>query len=129
MNEPGEYYNLQWVWTFLLNLFSILIGCETCNLWLFLIFQFQCCGIDGPDDWKPVFQTPTELPKSCCGKIPEGKVECLNEEDNKDLYKAGCKKKVFDLINSQPIILGSLLVSLILIQVIFFFYLEIMCSS
>lgn len=44
----------------------------------------ECCGLTGPNDWKPIMHTD-ELPKSCCYAFPSDKY-CTKD----DSYQNGC---------------------------------------
>lgn len=49
-----------------------------------IYFQIECCGINGPQDWKQITHN-NELPSSCCSAIPVGGY-CTAI----DSYKVGC---------------------------------------
>lgn len=60
----------------------------------------ECCGINGPEDWKPVMHSDI-LPKACCRAIPVNG-SCTEV----DSYKDGCYSKLETSVqeNSQLIV-------------------------
>lgn len=76
--------------------------------------ELHCCGILGPDDYKPIFNNTAELPKSCCLNLAADKV-CT--KDDASCFKKGCKSALFTLLDSQSTILAGVAVAVGLIQV------------
>ncbi|CAB3385550.1 Hypothetical predicted protein [Cloeon dipterum] len=68
--------------------------------------DFECCGINGPEDWKHVFNNDT-LPNSCCKAIAEGS-SCHARNDDAPPYLSGC----LEVINSKldPVFISVLFV-------------------
>lgn len=80
----------------------------------FPMLQFTCCGINGPDDWQPIFQNST-LPSGCCtGPTPEGK--CIRT-DKDHVNEVGCKSKLLDFLDRKSLIFGAVGLAVALIQV------------
>lgn len=79
--------------------------------WDMVQSELKCCGISGPDDYKPIFNS-TELPKSCCLDLAKDKV-CTKDDASKD----GCKSALFTLLSSKSTLLAGVAVAVGLIQV------------
>lgn len=71
----------------------------------------KCCGINGPSDYIPILNG-TDLPKSCCLKLIEGK-NCTKA----DASKNGCKPALLDYLNDKSTLLAGVAVAVGLIQV------------
>lgn len=75
-----------------------------------LFFQFKCCGIDGPSNWKNHFGD--QLPSSCCQKpVATCRV------DDESVYKHGCKQSFLDSLLNNLYILAHVGFGAGLIQV------------
>lgn len=80
----------------------------------FPLLQFTCCGINGPDDWQPIFHNST-LPSGCCtGPTDEGK--CIRT-DKEHVNEVGCKSKLLDFLDRKSLIFGAVGLAVALIQV------------
>lgn len=97
----------------------------------FLLIQFQCCGIDSPDDWK----LTEGIPMSCC-TIDEGLKQIFHKVinlkilffslsgaigqfncTNQNAFKTGCLVMLSTYVKSHAVSLGAAGVTLALIQV------------
>lgn len=77
-----------------------------------VLFQFNCCGLDGPSDydgWK------TPFPETCCPKTDRA---CTKR--SADVYIEGCRTAVPNFFKDNAYILGGIAVGIGLIQVSFF---------
>lgn len=81
------------------------------SVWL-PIFQLKCCGVNSPDDYKPIFNNGT-LPQSCCLILPKDKT-CTKI----DASQKGCEPVLLDYLTHQSSILAGIAIAVGLIQVI-----------
>lgn len=75
-----------------------------------LNIQFECCGVNGPDDWKNVDNGLEELPHSCCKNTGS---TCKPE----DAITLGCKKALFDFMKPYYFILAAIVIFIFVVQV------------
>lgn len=82
--------------------------------WNLIQADIECCGIYGPEDWKPV--TANKLPTSCCYAIPLDGF-CTYDES----YKDGCFEKFESILqeNSKIIIWAAIGFALIQLFAVF----------
>lgn len=66
-----------------------------------MVFQFHCCGVNGPNDWseKP---KPDPIPKSCCIR------PLCDVQDETEVYSEGCYTKVMNFIETNMSIIGAI---------------------
>lgn len=86
--------------------------------WNLIQQEFYCCGINKPEDWKPIFKNET-VPRSCCpaGTIPPDlpkNTTCTQEF----AAKQGCKHRLYDFLDSYALILGGVGLGIALIQLL-----------
>lgn len=86
--------------------------------WSFLPLQFECCGLNGPDDWNKINITAT-FPKSCCGFSPEPQTDCTRAKSS--FYDVGCEVKFREMYNYlfKNVIVIAILAVFYIIQVWF----------
>lgn len=65
--------------------------------WKKIQSELKCCGVNGPDDWKTIFNNGT-VPDSCC----ENRQNCTRQISHKD----GCKSKLYALLDESALLLG-----------------------
>jgi CD63 antigen len=71
--------------------------------WKALQTKMECCGVDGPTDWKtnsnPIYQSGTLVPGSCCATTTD--LDTCSTH-NSSLYTKGC----YDALSKFYIIIG-----------------------
>lgn len=90
------------------------------DAWKLLQTELECCGINDPSDWKQVFHNDT-LPPSCCTMVPivgEQADRCTTDHS----HQAGCLKKLLTLLDSKTLILGGVVLTVALVQLLTIFY-------
>lgn len=74
--------------------------CKQINILMWnVLFQLECCGVDGPNDFSRTLGI--SIPGSCCGK---------NEKDTcnqMDAFKEGCAEALKDFFHKALNILGG----------------------
>lgn len=76
--------------------------------------RFACCGADNPKDWKNnTNYTDGSLPKSCCEK--DHGVRCSMSGPH---FVSGCVEIITGELRNSVSYLGSLVVTLIVVQII-----------
>lgn len=68
--------------------------------WKKIQSELKCCGINGPDDWKIIYVNGT-VPQSCCKDH-----QSCTRENSLNLYKDGCKTKLYALLDESALLLG-----------------------
>lgn len=87
---------------------------EATRLWDYLQQQ-GCCGVDSPQDWnayRPKMIQAQFYPRSCCSKSTDKSSNLC--EDNGNLYRLGCRMKVYT--QEQKIL--WFFISIVIIQII-----------
>ncbi|XP_055296824.1 leukocyte surface antigen CD53-like [Sitodiplosis mosellana] len=79
--------------------------------WHLLQYEFNCCGINSPDDWKAVNDT-IYLPPSCCHLNIDDQTTCLKDQAS----KLGCKKALIDFLHDHIVYLVGIGAGIIVFQ-------------
>lgn len=72
----------------------------------FRVFQFHCCGIDGPNDW--IVRNVAALPHSCCRNDGGQGTTCTTTE----AWQVGCLHKSIDLVKGKSELLFKIVVGI-----------------
>lgn len=94
---------------------------EITKIWDEIQTDFQCCGVDGPVDWKVVVKN-NSLPMSCCkpGIGIIGNKDCVwsdKPEENVNVYTTGCVIEFGNYVRAHAVSLGAAGIILAFIQV------------
>lgn len=81
--------------------------------WKLIQTELECCGTNGPEDWKQIFHNNT-LPTACCVALPVGQDNC----DLEHSYTKGCMPKLLHLFESNALIIAGVGVGIALVQLI-----------
>ncbi|XP_054001655.1 CD63 antigen-like isoform X1 [Hylaeus anthracinus] len=68
--------------------------------------SFQCCGVDGPNDYRKLGNYSGNPPYSCCGKS-EGEMCSISES-----YKNGCGEQLTNALRTAGTVLGSVAIGI-----------------
>lgn len=71
------------------------------------------CGIQGPADWKKIFNNKT-LPYTCCHLIPDGMKTCTAQYASQD----GCLPKLLNFLDSKSLLLGAVGIGIAFVQLL-----------
>lgn len=82
--------------------------------WNILQHDFECCGVNGPEDWKNVFKNTT-LPDVCC---PDKDVKESCTMGTTQHYTEGCLKKFENTIQNKALLAGGIALAVCFIQII-----------
>ena len=75
--------------------------------------QFECCGFDGYEDWKPILNDTNKIaPKSCCEK--EG--YCIMSITSSKVYKKGCGKMFEEWLEEHVTLAGGFIIGIAVLQ-------------
>jgi len=66
--------------------------------WKKIQTELKCCGVNGPEDWKPLYRNDT-VPASCC---EPGRETCTRLSARPE----GCKEKLYGLLDESALLLG-----------------------
>lgn len=79
--------------------------------------EFECCGVDGYEDY--LNQNTTELPKSCC-RTPKCNttVEAMRSLNNTEIYTQGCLKGFEKFLREHLLIVGGVGIGIAFVQLI-----------
>lgn len=88
------------------------------------MFQLECCGIDGPNDWAPKLR-----PLTCCHKpetrdnaAPPESYHCIDANPGDEiLYSDGCLDRLKTKANANAKILIGVGIGVAFVEVIIFF--------
>ncbi|EAT45481.1 AAEL003236-PA [Aedes aegypti] len=73
----------------------------------------KCCGVNGPEDWQPIFKNDT-VPKSCCHELPIGVNRCTRKYADPE----GCFPKLSAFLGSKSLLMAGIGVGLAAIQLV-----------
>lgn len=99
------------------------VNCSCCHHFIHWAYrlQYQCCGVNQPSDWKPIYGD--NLPWTCCPKYwsdPEALAYAYALPGCRagDATKVGCKEKLVQYVKEHLIVWLALgFTATILIQV------------
>lgn len=79
--------------------------------------KFECCGVDGYEDY--LNQNTTELPESCC-RTPKCNttVEAMRSLNNTEIYTQGCLKGFEKFLREHLLIVGGVGIGIAFVQLI-----------
>ncbi len=77
---------------------------------MFIFLKFNCCGFNGPNDWK--LRSPNQLPNSCC------KVATRCPTESNPAYTIGCYNSILTWLNSNLIIILPIVIGVCAVQLI-----------
>lgn len=79
--------------------------------------EFECCGVDGYEDY--LNQNTTELPESCC-RTPKCNttVEAMRSLNNTEIYTQGCLKGFEKFLREHLLIVGGVGIGIAFVQLI-----------
>lgn len=83
--------------------------------------QFECCGVEGPKDWKNVTALGKDnAPDSCCTveKAGCGVGKIQGEGPYTDIHNNGCLKKFQEYVESNIFLVGGVGIAIIVVQLI-----------
>uniref|UniRef100_A0A146LC50 Tetraspanin n=1 Tax=Lygus hesperus TaxID=30085 RepID=A0A146LC50_LYGHE len=77
-------------------------------IWTHTQQQFQCCGIDRPEDWYEIDAWPNQriVPRSCCRPTEAQNPDCWKENNQDAWFLKGCSEQVLMWFVSQLHIVG-----------------------
>uniref|UniRef100_A0A2M4AUK4 Tetraspanin n=2 Tax=Anopheles triannulatus TaxID=58253 RepID=A0A2M4AUK4_9DIPT len=81
--------------------------------WNLVQSEMQCCGINGPEDWEPIYKNDT-VPRACCHRMPVGVNKCTREYASTE----GCFSKLSNFLGSKSLILAGIGIGLAIVQLI-----------
>lgn len=84
---------------------------EAMEAWSFVQSELKCCGIYGPDDWKPLYKNKTR-PSTCCHEFPVNVKDC----EEKYAEKHGCYPKLLKFLDTNSFLLGFVGIIIAIIQ-------------
>lgn len=81
------------------------------------MFQFECCGVDSPSDWKTLSNTNYSIPMSCCAhKVGSvGNYRC--DMNNTLLFHTGCLTAFGEFIENHAVTIGGVGIGFAIVQV------------
>jgi CD63 antigen len=80
--------------------------------WSFVQTEMECCGINSPEDWRPIYTNDT-VPRSCCPVLSTQDTQCTQQTAT----KAGCMPKLLSFLDSKSLILAGVGLGIALAQV------------
>ncbi|XP_067855285.1 tetraspanin-9-like isoform X3 [Heptranchias perlo] len=83
------------------------------NAWNIIQTEYECCGVDNSTDWEPVLGV-NSVPDSCCEEYSKG---CGQHTPSK-WFVAGCYDKIVMLVEQQTVVLGTVAMSIVVIQIL-----------
>lgn len=86
---------------------------EAQHAWSLVQGELECCGIQGPTDWRPIFKNKT-VPAMCCHLLPDNVKQCTTEYAS----KIGCLPKLLQFLDTKSLLLGGVGIGIALIQLI-----------
>ena len=83
------------------------------HAWYLVQGELNCCGVHGSSDWMRTY-TNGSLPRECCPVMPVDMKECT------PAYAAptGCLPALLELLNTKPLVLGAVAISVATLQVL-----------
>ncbi|KAJ1530550.1 hypothetical protein ONE63_005438 [Megalurothrips usitatus] len=82
--------------------------------WDIMQYDFTCCGVNGPEDWKAIFKN-NSLPQVCCPEKDVSEVCVLGGQV--PYSKEGCLKKFEKIIEDKAMIAGGIALGVCFIQI------------
>jgi CD63 antigen len=81
--------------------------------WSFVQTEMECCGINGPKDWEPIYNNET-VPRSCCPNLSTQETQCTQSR----AYDKGCMPKLLSFLDSKSLILAAVGLGIALAQLL-----------
>lgn len=106
-NMHGVWYRVRWNGKKIISALTRISRCLNC------FNALHSCGIQGPADWKKIFNNKT-LPSTCCHLIPEGFKNCTAQYASQD----GCLPKLLNFLDSKSLLLGVAGIGIAIVQLI-----------
>jgi CD63 antigen len=81
--------------------------------WSLVQGELVCCGINSPNDWRPIFKNKT-VPAMCCHLLPKDVKTCTTD------YAAqiGCLPKLYEFLDNKSLLLGGVGIGIAIVQLI-----------
>ncbi|CAH1710391.1 unnamed protein product [Chironomus riparius] len=86
---------------------------EAQHAWSLVQGELQCCGINGPNDWKRIYINTT-VPSTCCHLLPENVKQCTSVYASQE----GCYPKLLNFLDTKSLLLGFVGIGIAIVQLI-----------
>ncbi|XP_051885780.1 tetraspanin-9 isoform X2 [Pristis pectinata] len=83
------------------------------NAWNIIQTEYECCGVDNSTDWGTI-KGNNVVPDSCCQEYSK---DC-GQHDSSKWFAKGCYDKIEAFVEQQTVVLGSVAMSIVLIQIL-----------
>lgn len=83
------------------------------NAWNIIQTEYTCCGVDNSTDWNRVMGDNV-VPDSCCQEYSQ---KC-GQHDPSKWFSKGCYDKIKAFIEQQTVVLGSVAMTVVVIQIL-----------